>query len=229
MAEVLLVEDDFSLRLSLASLLEGADHRVVSSASAEEGGKAFEKSHPDVVILDWNLPGDSGIELLKRWRSQGATTPVIMLTARSGVDDRVTGLKAGADDYLVKPFASEELLARVDVQIRRAGMKGQAPPPSFQIGDCVVNIARNELSKNGSVVSLTEQESQALAYLHAHRSQTVSRADLLRHVWGFRNAGVRTRAVDNAIYRLRAKIETDPLTPRHLVSVHGVGYRLEGS
>ncbi|MGE4158343.1 MAG: response regulator transcription factor [Planctomycetota bacterium] len=226
MADILLVEDDFSLRLSLTSLLEGAGQRVTAVASAEEGRTSFEKNRPNLVILDWNLPGSPGIELLQHWRSQGAATPVIMLTARSGVEDRVKGLKTGADDYLVKPFSPDELLARVEVQLRRSEQSGQSSPPSFRIGDWLVNIARHELSKEGRVVSLTEQEAQTLAHLHSHRNEIVSRADLLRHVWGYRNTSLRTRAVDNAIYRLRAKIESDPLNPKHLISVHGTGYRL---
>ena len=227
MTRLLVVEDDFALRLSLTALLEAEGFTVAAVASAEEARRVADAATPDLVILDWSLPGEPGVDLLRAWRGAGRSTPVIMLTARDAVADRVDGLSSGADDYLVKPFATEELVARIRVQLRR----GDAGPVAelLRVGERTVDLAAAVVAgPDGRRDSLTRQEAQTLAYLAARRGRAVPREELLREVWGYRNTAVRTRAIDNAIYRLRSKLEEDPAAPRHLVTVRGVGYRLEG-
>lgn len=224
MARLLLVEDDFSLRLSLKTSLEAAGHEVCAAPSAEEAAALMEDGAFELVILDWNLPGRSGLELLMDWRRVGLEAPVIMLSARDQIAERVSGLEAGADDYLVKPFALEELLARVAVRLRGKEVRSGG---ELTLGEVRVDLARGRVSGPGGEARLTDQEAKTLAFLAARPGRDVPRAELLRAVWGYRNTALQTRAIDNAIYRLRAKVEADPAQPRHILSVRGVGYRFE--
>lgn len=221
-ARLLLVEDDLGLRLGLTASLRAAGHQVVAVASAEEADAAVRDGAPDLVVLDWGLPGMSGLELLEGWRARGVGLPVIFLTARDEVRDRVRGLEAGADDYLTKPFATEELLARIAVRLR--GVAARAGRVLELAGGVVVDLARGEVVRDGAREALTTHEAGLLAYLDRRAGEAVSRDDLLREVWGYR-AGVVSRAVDNTVARLRAKIECDPAAPRHVLTVHGIGYR----
>ena len=170
-------------------------------------------------------PVSRGLELLRCWRRRGPRPRVIMVTARDAVADRVVGLESGAQDYLVKPFATEELLARVHVQLRDvATPRGHSS--TLRLEGCQVDLARQIVRRGAEKQPLTAQETRTLALLASRAGKTVSRADLLREVWGYRSL-VQTRAVDNTIFRLRAKVENDPATPRHLITVHGEGYRFE--
>lgn len=219
---VLLVEDTFALRLAVAASLRNAGYDVVPVGSAEEAAEEVSRALPALVVLDWMLPGEQGIDLLKRWRAAGLRFPVILLTARDAVGDRVNGLVTGANDYVVKPFATEELLARVAVQLRdRVTTAGR-----LQLSDRVVDLAREVVIQGAEEVPLTTQEARCLAYLAERAGRGVDRDDLLRDVWGYRSA-VQTRSVDNTILRLRAKIEPDPARPRHVITVQGRGYRFE--
>ena len=221
MAKVLLVEDTFALRLSVAANLRGAGFEVVAVGSAEEADQVRDDS-TDAVVLDWMLPGRSGLDLLRQWRSEGIRTPVILLTARDAISDRVEGLDGGADDYLVKPFATEELVARLRVQLRRS------PPAGGEtwLGSRRLDLDRELVSGPDGEVRLTTREAELLRYLLARVGQTVPREQLQADVWGYAES-VLTRAVDNTVRRLRPKIEDDPAQPRHLLTVHGSGYRLE--
>ena len=221
-ARVLLVEDTFALRLAVAASLRNAGYDVVAVGSAEEAQEEVGRQLPAIVVLDWMLPGVQGIDLLSRWRAAGLRFPVILLTARDAVNDRVTGLVTGANDYVVKPFATEELLARVAVQLRdRVGGTGR-----LKLADREVDLAREVVHHQGEELPLTTQEARCLAYLAERAGKAVDRDDLLRDVWGYRSS-VQTRSVDNTILRLRAKIEPDPARPRHVITVQGVGYRFE--
>ena len=219
---VLLVEDTFALRLAVAASLRNAGYDVVPVGSAEEAAEEVSRALPALVVLDWMLPGEQGIDLLKRWRAAGLRFPVILLTARDAVGDRVNGLVTGANDYVVKPFATEELLARVAVQLRDR----VSPAGRLQLSDRVVDLAREVVIQGAEEVPLTTQEARCLAYLAERAGRGVDRDDLLRDVWGYRSA-VQTRSVDNTILRLRAKIEPDPARPRHVITVQGRGYRFE--
>jgi len=219
---ILLVEDTFALRVAIAASLRAAGHEVAAVGSAEEAREDAERAPPALVLLDWMLPGEQGIDLLRGWRAAGMRAPIILLTARDAVADRVAGLGAGANDYVVKPFATEELLARVEVQLRdRAGVGAR-----LRLVDREVDLARELVHRGAEHVQLTTQEARCLAYLAERAGRNVDREDLLRDVWGYRG-GVVTRSVDNTVLRLRAKIEPDPARPRHVITVQGVGYRFE--
>ncbi len=222
-AHVLLIEDHLPLRLSLSASLRHAGHRVTAVASAEEAEQVAEVDPPQLAILDWNLPGQSGIDLLASWVARDRGIPVILLTARDSVNDRVRGLRAGAGDYVVKPFATEELLARVEVQLRqREDVHGE-----LVLVDRVVELRRERVVRGGvELHALTTREAALLSYLATRPGRAVERSDLMREVWNYAG-GVVTRTIDNTVARLRAKIEVDPSHPRHLITVHGVGYRFE--
>ncbi len=223
-SQVLVVEDDFQLRLALSTTLKTEGYEITAVASAEEAEQAV-SPWPDVAIVDWNLPGKSGLELLQQWRAEKKMFPVIFLSGRATVSERVTGLRAGASDYISKPFASEELLARVAVQLRDHTLT--PPKGMLRFNAARVDLDREEvLLANGDSCPLTSQEASLLSYFAAHPRRVISRAELLREVWGFKRV-VRTRAVDNTVLRLRGKIEPDPSCPRHVITVHGTGYRFE--
>ncbi len=219
---ILLVEDTFALRVAVAASLRAAGYDVAPVGSAEEAREDAERFPPALVVLDWMLPGEQGIDLLAAWRAAGARFPVILLTARDAVPDRVAGLGAGANDYVVKPFATEELLARVAVQLRDRVIAAA----SLRLVDREVDFAREVVLLRGEEITLTTQEARCLAYLAERAGKNVDREDLLRDVWGYRG-GVVTRSVDNTILRLRAKIEADPARPRHVITVQGTGYRFQ--
>lgn len=222
-ARILLVEDHLPLRLSLAASLRKAGYEVTAVASAEEADQVVGGEAPQLVVLDWMLPARSGVELLADWRARDLGVPVILLTARDALHDRVRGLRTGAQDYIVKPFATEELLARIEVQLRDRGVGRRV----LELADRTVDLARQEVRRGDQVLeSLTTKEAELLAWLAERVGRAVSRDDLLREVWGHRASGP-TRTVDNTVLRLRAKIEVDPARPRHVVTVHGLGYRFE--
>lgn len=222
-ARILLVEDHLPLRLSLSASLRKQGFQVTAVSTAEEADPVLEVEEVHLVVLDWMLPRRQGIDLLADWRRRGLEVPVIMLTARDAVHDRVEGLKTGAQDYLVKPFATEELVARIRVQLRDRGVGTRL----LQLQDRVVDLAVQEVRRGDQVLdTLTTREAELLAWLAARPGKAVSRDELLREVWGHRGAAV-TRTVDNTVLRLRAKLEASPSLPRHVLTVHGTGYRFE--
>lgn len=219
---ILLVEDDLSLRMSLRASLRAEGYEVVAVASAEEAEQAVDEERFHLVVLDWMLPGRSGFEQLQRWRAAGHALPVVLLTARGAVRDRVDGLRGGADDYLVKPFATEELLARIGVRLQRRVTHHGV----LQLDRGQVDLRREVVISGAEATPLTTTEARLLAYLAERPGVAVERAELLREVWGYRG-GQPSRSVDNTVLRLRPKIELDPSRPRHLITVYGVGYRFE--
>lgn len=222
-AAILLVEDHLPLRLSLCASLRRAGYEVTAVASAEEAEQLVSVEAPQLVVLDWMLPLRSGVDLLAHWRARGIEVPGILLTARDTVNDRVRGLRTGAQDYLVKPFATEELLARIEVQLRERGVGRRV----LHLTERIVDLGRQEVVRGGEIVdTLTTREAELLAWLVARPGRAVGRDELLREVWGYRSSAV-TRTVDNTVLRLRAKIELDPARPRHVLTVHGTGYRFE--
>jgi DNA-binding response OmpR family regulator len=171
------------------------------------------------------LPGKSGFDLLREARAQGVTTPVIMLTAKGGEVDKVLGLELGADDYVTKPFSLRELLARVRAVLRRGEAGAGTDAGTLRLGAAVVDFSALTVSREGSPVEMTSREFDVLKYLVNHRNQAVTRDQLLTDVWGY-DESISSRTVDNFIVRLRQKIETDPAHPRHILTVHGTGYKL---
>ena len=231
MPRILVVEDEAHLADGLQFNLEAEGHSV---AIASDGRVASEVlADPsrgfDLVILDLMLPEMSGFEVARRVRAGGNFVPILILTAKDDVYDRVRGLEEGADDYLTKPFRLDELLARVRGLLRRRRWDGvsadSGSPRSVAIGDATVYFDRFELETPAGTVSLTTRETGLLRALVARRGEAVTRGELLEEVWGLR-PDTRTRVVDSFIVRLRRYIERDPARPRHIVSVRGHGYRL---
>jgi two-component system, OmpR family, alkaline phosphatase synthesis response regulator PhoP len=221
---LLLVEDEASLVLALTDRLEAEGYQVTAVgdgdvALATATGGAF-----DLIVLDGMLPGRDGYDVCRTLRGRGVRTPILMLSARGQVVDRVVGLQLGADDYLTKPFDVSELLARIDALLRRAAPAGIGV---FAFGDVVVNARAAEVRKNGRPVELTAREFQLLAYFIEHRGAVLSRDELLNGVWGYDTA-VFTRTVDVHVGLLRQKLEPHPRKPRYIVTVHGLGYKFVG-
>jgi two-component system, OmpR family, alkaline phosphatase synthesis response regulator PhoP len=179
----------------------------------------------DLILLDVMLPGMDGFTICRTLRDEGVDTPVLMLTARGQVDDRVAGLKLGADDYLPKPFHTPELLARIEALLRRA--KKEPLAENIRIGDIEIDARAAVVWKGGVEVALSAKEYQLLRFLAQRRGEVVGRETLLREVWGY-HATPNTRTVDVHMTWLRQKIEKDPSAPVHLVTVRGMGYRFDG-
>lgn len=221
--KLLLVEDEPSLAIVLADRLEREGYSV---STVDNGNAAIAMALRDgfhVVVLDVMIPGRNGFEVCRELRSQGSTVPVLMLTARGEVRDRVAGLKTGADDYLTKPFDTAELLARIEALLRRS--KGvPVVSNTYQFSGVQVNTQRREVFRNGEPVTLSAKEYQLLCYLLERPGIVVSRDELLEQVWGYR-AVTNTRTVDVHLAQLRSKLEADPKQPRHLLTVHGSGYK----
>jgi two-component system, OmpR family, alkaline phosphatase synthesis response regulator PhoP len=223
-SRILLVEDEPGLVLTLSDLL-AAENYTVESARDGVTGLTRAASEPfDLVILDVMLPGKNGFDVCRDLRQQGKDVPVLMLTAKSQLTDRVVGLKLGADDYLIKPFEPEELLARVEALLRRVKKGKLAPVVKYQFGTVEVDFERGDVRKDGRPISLAGKELELLRYLIDHRGQVVSREALLEAVWQYQ-PGVSSRTIDVHVAWLRQKLEDTPQNPRHIHTVRGIGYR----
>ena len=221
---VLLVEDEASLVLALTDRLEAEGYLVTAVGDGDIALATASSGAFDLVILDGMLPGRDGYDVCRTLRRRGVTTPILMLSARGQVVNRVVGLQLGADDYLTKPFDVSELLARMEALIRRAAPAGLH---MYTFGDVTVNARAAEVTKRGTVVQLTAREFQLLTYLIDHRGATLSRDELLDAVWGY-NSSVMTRTVDVHVGILRQKLEDHPRKPRYILTVHGLGYKFAG-
>ena len=221
---VLVVEDEPRMRAMLTDNLEFEGYRVTAVATGEEAMTMFSGDAFSLLLVDVMLPGISGFEVCERLRDLGTRVPIIMLTARTHERDRVRGLDLGADDYVAKPFSVRELLARVRAQVRRDDWHS-AGGDEFSFGDVTVRLRQQLVTRGGRRVPLSAREFELLRYLIAHRGEVVSRAQLLRDVWGYHQLAV-TRTVDNYVAKLRTQLEPDPHDPRYLVTVHGSGYQL---
>ena len=220
---VLLVEDDRAVARFICSELERAG---CSSVHCDDGDQAYDTARDqafDVWIIDRMLPGRDGLTLIQDLRKTGNKTPALVLSALGEVDDRVQGLRSGADDYLVKPFAMEELLARLQVLFRR-GASASDGSTQLQVDDLVMDLLKQEVSRHGQNVPLQPREYKLLEYLMRHAGQVVTRAMLLEHVWGY-NFDPQTNVIDVHVSRLRQKIDKDFDTSL-LLTVRGAGYRL---
>jgi two-component system alkaline phosphatase synthesis response regulator PhoP len=226
-ARVLLVEDEPGLQLALTDRLVAEGYLV---ETAEDGTTAVRRAtgEPfDVILLDVMLPGRDGFDVAKTVRQQGVRTPILMLTARSQVVDRVVGLKLGADDYLTKPFEMVELLARIEALLRRAPASSGVSLERFQFGTVLVDARKAEVSKDGMRIELSAKEFQLLRYFIEHRGATLSREELLTEVWGY-NSTPSTRTVDVHVAWLRQKLEPNVRVPQYILTVHGLGYKFVG-
>jgi len=225
MARILILEDELPMRTALTDLLSAQGYRVAACADGVSGLERALAETPDLLLLDVMMPGLDGFRVCREVRRVAPRLPILMLTAKGLVDDRVTGLDAGADDYLVKPFSSRELLARVRALLRR-GERQAAPVETARFGDVTVDFLRQTCRRGGAVVALSAKEFGILKLLAERAGEPVTRERFLEAVWGY-NAFPTTRTVDNQILALRQKLEVDPAQPRHLLTVHGKGYRLE--
>jgi two-component system, OmpR family, alkaline phosphatase synthesis response regulator PhoP len=223
---LLLVEDEPGLVLTLTDRLTREGYSVESATDGERGLERAAEAAFDLVLLDVMLPRLGGFDVLRELRQRGIETPVVMLTARGQVVDKVTGLKLGADDYVTKPFEMMELLARIEAKVRRAPINLH-PAAAYQFGDIRVDFRRAEVIKDGAVVEFSAREFQLLRYFIEHRGTTVTREALLNEVWGY-NAMPSTRTVDVHVAWLRQKIEPNPRHPQFIVTIHGLGYKFAG-
>ena len=217
---VLVVDDDAALSEMLGIVLRGGGMEPIFCSDGVRALEVFQQSKPDVVLLDVMLPGRSGIDVAGQIRAD-SSVPIIMLTAKTETSDVVTGLEAGADDYVTKPFKPRELLARVRAQARRVSGDGHE---LLRIADLVIDQAGHTVTRDGEALALTPLEFDLLACLARKPWQVFSREQLLKDVWGYQHA-TDTRLVNVHVQRLRAKVEKDPERPQVVLTVRGVGYR----
>jgi two-component system, OmpR family, alkaline phosphatase synthesis response regulator PhoP len=224
--KILLIEDDAGITMALTDLLNAENYCVETAADGLTGLARAVAADFDLIILDVMLPGKNGFDVCRDLRQQRITTPILMLTARGQVIDKVLGLKLGADDYLCKPFEPLELLARLEALLRRSAtaIGTAAALDSFSFGSVVVDFRGTEVLSQGKRVELSAREFQLLCYFIARRGATLSREELLREVWGY-ESGMLTRTVDVHVGLLRQKLEDDAKEPRHFLTMRGHGYR----
>jgi two-component system, OmpR family, response regulator RegX3 len=222
---VLVVEDEESISDPLAYLLRQEGFEVAVAATGPDGISEFDRGGADIVLLDLMLPGLSGTEVCRALR-QRSSVPVIMLTARDSEVDKVVGLELGADDYVTKPFSSRELVARVRAVLRRGAEPEELLPAALEAGPVRMDVDRHVVTVNGEQVQLPLKEFELLEVLLRNAGRVLTRGQLIDRVWGADYVGD-TKTLDVHVKRLRAKIEPDPGAPRHLVTVRGLGYKLE--
>jgi DNA-binding response OmpR family regulator len=221
---VLLVEDEPGLRRTLKDLLASSGYTVETSGDGADAQDRAEREAYDLIVLDVMLPSRSGFEVAKGLRRNGIQTPILMLTARTELNNKVQGFKSGADDYLTKPFEGPELLVRMEALLRRAQAGARKRVNSWNFQDITVDFAKARMIKKGEEIALSERECRLLQHLIESRGEVVTRDELLEEVWGYEAAPM-TRTVDVHISWLRQKLEDDPANPRFIVTVHGQGYR----
>ncbi len=223
---VLVVEDDPAIALGLRINLEAEGYRVTLADDGERGLAVIRSERPDLVVLDVMLPRKNGFEVMHELRAEGISVPIIVLSARTGEMDKVTGLELGAEDYVAKPFSLAELLARVRVALRRLG---RAAPKAelVRFSSVEVDVAARSVRHAGALVELTATEFDVLMCLVENRGKALSRDDIFRRVWGPNHHGT-PRTIDNFMQQLRQKLEDDPTNPRHFLTVRGIGYRFDG-
>jgi len=224
---VLLVEDEAGLRMTLSDRLVSEGYVVDSAPDGETGLAKASSGGYDLVVLDVMLPRMNGFDVCREVRQRGVTTPILMLTARGQVVDRVVGLKLGADDYLVKPFETIELMARLEALLRRRPSSPRPGGDTYRFGDVVVDFRRMEVTRGGQLVDLSAREFKLLRHFIEHRGATLSRDALLAEVWGYDEMPL-TRTVDVHVAGLRQKIEANPKSPEFVLTVHGLGYKFVG-
>jgi two-component system, OmpR family, alkaline phosphatase synthesis response regulator PhoP len=222
--QVLLVEDEPGISMILTDRLDLEGYEVDTAEDGEIGLQKAMNGKYDLIVLDVMLPKRSGFEVCRTLRQNNIMTPVLMLTARGNVVDKVTGLQIGADDYLTKPFDTMELVARLQALLRRSQLPGARLADTYEFADVKVDFKRSEVTRGGAVVQMSAREFQLLKYLIEHRDETISREELLKEVWGY-EATPETRTVDVHMAWLRQKLEENQKFPKHFVTVRGMGYR----
>lgn len=224
---ILLIEDEPGLVLTLNDRLSKEGFAVETARDGESGLQRATTESFDVIILDVMLPRKNGFDVCRDLRQQGTQTPVIMLTARGQVVDKVVGLKLGADDYLTKPFEMIELLARIEALLRRAPVAASASAEVYQFGPVRVDFRKAEVTRDGKPIELSAREFGLLRYFIEHRETAITRDVLLNEVWGY-HAMPSTRTVDVHVAWLRQKLEPNSRHPQYILTVHGLGYKFVG-
>ena len=224
MTRILIVEDEPAMQMGLKDNFEFEGYQVFVAGDGETGQQMALDEKPDLVILDIMLPKKSGFDVCRDLRQQGFEAPIIMLTARGQETDKVVGLELGADDYLTKPFSVRELLARVKAVLRRTNSAAKQSPHTQTVGLVAFDFDHYTAKRNGEDLKMTHKEFEIIKYFLAHIGEVISRSQLLDDVWGY-DAMPTSRTVDNHILKLRQKIEPDPENPRHILTVHGLGYK----
>lgn len=222
---VLIIEDDPDMSMGLRDNLEFEGYEVVSSADGETGLELAREKEPHCVLLDIMLPGMDGFEVCQRLREDRVRAPIIMLTARGQEIDKVRGLELGADDYVTKPFGVQELLARIRAVLRRSRDPDLHRQDEVVIGAVRVSFVSGKVMRDGREFALGYYEGEVLRQLLGKPGDVVDRKQMLKDIWGVENEPM-NRSVDNHIVSLRRKVETDPSKPRHILTVHGLGYKL---
>jgi DNA-binding response OmpR family regulator len=219
---IAVIEDEDLIRKSLVMNLELEGFKVLTASDGEEGVTLINQQKPDLIIMDVMMPRKDGLQACREIRVAGVSTPLILLTARSSEVDKVLGLDLGADDYLAKPFGMLELLARVKALLRR--IQRVTSIDEIRFSNVVVDFKAYRALRDAEPIELSAREYRLLRYLVSKQGSVVTRDELLDEVWGY-NSYPTTRTVDNHIARLRQKIETNIDEPRHILTVHGVGYK----
>jgi len=218
---ILVVEDDVSLARVLCDNLIYEGFEVALAADGHNALRKHDVFNPDLVLLDLTLPGLDGFEVCRKLNREQSRTGIIILTARAQKEEKLQGLRLGADDYITKPFALDELLARIEAVLRRV----HPADDGLVLGSLRIDFNHYAAERDNQKVAFSQREIEVLRYMSARAGRVVTRDELLRNVWGFQNVPL-TRSVDNLIARLRWKIEPDPDNPRYIHTVYGDGYRL---
>ena len=225
MTRILIVEDEESYSEPLAYMLKKEGYEAVVAATGPEGIDTFERGGADLVLLDVMLPGMSGVDVCRELRSR-SSVPIIMLTAKDSEIDKVVGLEMGADDYVTKPYSGRELLARIKAVLRRRGEVEAGESDELVVGPVAMDVERHVVTVGGKGVAMPLKEFELLEMLMRNEGRVLTRMQLIDRVWGSDYVGD-TKTLDVHIKRLRAKIEPDPGLPQHILTVRGLGYKLE--
>ena len=226
---ILTIEDDAAIRRGIVDALRFSGYEVLEAANGDIGWQLAVRQSFDLLLLDLVLPGRGGLEILREVRQTRPTLPVIILSARGDENDRVEGLRLGADDYVVKPFSVKELLARVEAVLRRSPER-PTDVETTEITNGVVDFARREVRfQSGEREELSEREAELLRYLVTNRGRAISRDEILSHVWRISPDGLPTRTIDMHIVRLREKLRDDSDDPKLVLTVRGKGYMFGNS
>jgi len=228
-ARILIIDDEPGLVMTLRDRLLRQGYQVFCASNGETGFEMARSQRVDLILLDIMLPGRNGLEICEQLREAGVGTPILLLTARRQTKNKVAGLKAGGDDYLIKPFKMSELEARIEALLRRAAIAANRKPPhAYRFGSITIDATSTEVRLDGQEVRISAKEFQLLLYFVEHPQIALSRETLLREVWGY-NEVPDTRTVDVHVAHLRQKLEDRSSNPRFIVSVDGVGYKFVGS
>lgn len=226
--KILIIEDNPGIQMSLTDEFEAEGYRVFIAGNGNDGLKLVKEQNPDLIILDIMLPGMDGYEVCKKLRTEGNTTPIIMLTVKNKEIDKVLGLEFGADDYVTKPFSVRELSARVKTIFRRME-EYSGESDVHHIGETFLDFRKYEATKRGMKIDFTPLEFQLLKFFVKNRGIVLTRDQMLEHVWGEHNVVISLRTIDSHVASIRKKLEDDPSNPKFIINIRGVGYKLTDS